>query len=113
MADPDMVACPDENVGQQSSSTPNRKKLFLPRGPEKIHPLYPKLQLLMCHLSGDLLKAKEFQQKLQESLYSPGDQAPPPTTTYYKKYYTDTTRSGNHSLVDRTFIPFRPLYRIA
>lgn len=36
---------------------PNIKKLlFLPSSPEMIHPLYPKLELLMCYLSGDLLK---------------------------------------------------------
>ena len=82
---------------------PNRKKLlFLPSSPEMIHPLYPKLELLMCHLSGDLLKAKEFQQKLQRSSCSPGDQAPQPSTKL-------TTRKGNHSAVDGTLIPFRPL----
>lgn len=37
--------------------------LFLPSSPEKILRLYPKLELLMCHLSGDLLKAKETQYK--------------------------------------------------
>ena len=46
---------------------PSRKKLlFLPSSPEMIHPLYPKMELLMCHLSGDLLKAKEFRQKLKD-----------------------------------------------
>ena len=86
---------------------PKRKKLlFLPSSPEKIHPLYPKLELLMCHLSGDHLKAKEFRQKLPESLCSPGDRAPQPSTKL-------TTRSGNHSAVDGKLIPFRPLYRMA
>ena len=86
---------------------PKRKKLlFLPSSPEKIHPLYPKLELLMCHLSGDPLKAKEFRQQLPESLCSPGDRAPQPSTKL-------TTRSGNHSAVDGKLIPFRPLYRMA
>ena len=86
---------------------PKRKKLlFLPSSPEKIHPLYPKLELLMCHLSGDHLKAKEFRQKLPESLCSLGDRAPQPSTKL-------TTRSGNHSAVDGKLIPFRPLYRMA
>lgn len=49
---------------------PNIKKLS---SPEMIHPLYPKLELLMCHFSGDLLKTKEFRQKLQGSSCSPGD----------------------------------------
>ena len=82
---------------------PNRKK---PSSPEMIYPLYPKMELLMCHLSGDLLKAKEFRQKLQGSSCSPGDQAPQASTKL-------TTRSGNHSVVDGTLIPFRPLYRMA
>ena len=85
---------------------PNRKKLlFLPSSPGMIHPLYPKLVLLMCHLSGDLLKAKEFRQKLQESSCSHGERAQQPNTKL-------TTRSGNHSAVDGTLIPFRPLYRM-
>lgn len=90
-----MVACLDENADRQSSTTypKERNCCFFPSSPEKIHPLYPKLELLMCHLSGDPLKAKEFRQKLQESLCSPGDQAPQPSTKL-------TTRSGNHSAVD-------------
>ena len=50
---------------------PSRKTLLtLPGNPAKIHPLYPKLELLMCHLSRDPLKAKEFRRKLQALSYS-------------------------------------------
>ena len=99
MANPNMVACLDENAGRQSSTSTQQKETAV------IHPLYPKLELLMCHLSGDLLKAKEFRQKLQGSSCSPGDQAPQASTKL-------TTRSRNHSVVDGTLIPFRPLYRM-
>lgn len=47
--------------------------LMLPPQPQKIHPLQKTLLLLMCHLSGDCSKVKEFQKKLPQSSYKHGD----------------------------------------
>ena len=47
--------------------------LMLPSDPQEIHPLQKKLRLLMCYLSGDYLKVKEFQKKLFQELYKHGD----------------------------------------
>ena len=43
-----------------------RKKhtLFLPQQPDLVHPLHQKLTLLICHLSGNHLKAEAFQTRL-------------------------------------------------
>ena len=50
-----------------------RNTLTLPSNPQHPHPLHHTLQLLMCHLSGDTCKSKEFQQELQMSLSKHGD----------------------------------------
>jgi hypothetical protein len=51
------------------------------------------LRLLMCHLSGDYLKVKEFQKKLLQSLYKHGDRGLENSTdTIYK--------SGNSTVVN-------------
>ena len=61
-----MAACADANVDRQPNPPPKQKNtlLTLPGNLAKIQPLCPKLELLMCHLSGDPLKAKEFVPKL-------------------------------------------------
>ena len=80
---------------------PNRKTLLtFPGNPAKIHPLYPKPELLMCHLSGDPLKAKEFRQKLQGLSYSPGGLIMQANTKL-------TTKSGKCSAVNGTLIHFK------
>ena len=72
-------------------STPTT--LMLPSHPQKIHSLQKKLRLLMCHLSGDYLKVKEFQKKLLQSLYKHGDRGLENSTdTIYK--------SGNSTVVN-------------
>ena len=85
---------------------PNRKTMqTFPGNPAKIQPLYPKLELLMCHLSGDPLKAKEFGRKLQGLSYSPGGLIMQANTKL-------TTKSGKSSAVNRTLIHFKPLYKM-
>ena len=76
-----------------------RTTLTLPWDPQKIHPLQKTLRLLMCHLSGDCLKVKEFQQKLRQSLCKHGG--------LELKNSTDTTcKSGNNTVVNEVSIPF-------
>ena len=73
--------------------------LMLPSDPQKTHPLQQTLLLLMCHLSGDCLKVKEFQKKLPQSLYKHGDRG--------LKNSTDPTyKSGNSAVVNEVSIPF-------
>ena len=62
-----MVACADANVERQPNPPPKQKNtlLTLPGNLAKIQPLCPKLELLMCYLSRDPLKAKEFLPKLK------------------------------------------------
>eukprot|EP00794_Sanderia_malayensis_P002066 gene2066-2343_t len=48
--------------------------LTLPSNPTRIHPLHKKLQLIMCLLSGDCWKTKEFEKLLQTSLGILGEQ---------------------------------------
>ena len=45
----------------------SKNTLYLPNSPETMHPLYPKLELILCHLSGDSLHAKDFRKKLRKS----------------------------------------------
>ena len=61
-----MVACADANVDRQPNPPPKQKNtlLTLSGNLAKIQPLCFKLEILMCHLSGDPLKAKEFLARL-------------------------------------------------
>ena len=96
----------DANVERQPNPPPKQKRLLtLPFNPANIHPLYPKLELLMCHLSGDPLKAKEFRRKLQGLSYSPGGLVLQANTKF-------TTKSGNCSAVNGTLIHFKPLCKM-
>ena len=106
VADSNLVAFADANVERQPNPPPKRKRLLtLPFNPSNIHPLYPKLELLMCHLSGDPLKAKEFRRKLQGLSYSPGGLVLQANTKF-------TTKSGNCSAVNGTLIHFKPLCKM-
>lgn len=46
--------------------------LQLPNKPSQVHPLSHKLNLLVCHLSGNNCKIKDFHKMLQTSSYHPG-----------------------------------------
>ena len=108
MANSNMVACFDANVDRQpcqsSSETEKHCWLFLATQ-QRFTPPYPKLELLMCHLSGDPLKAKEFWRKLQGLSYSPGGLIMQANTKL-------TTKSGKCSAVKGTLIHFKPLYKM-
>ena len=41
-----------------------KETLYLPANPISVHPLYKQFQLLLCHISGDYWKQKEFQRLL-------------------------------------------------
>ena len=47
--------------------------LHVPYNSHKQHPLHKTLRLLACQLSGDLLKAEEFREKLSKSCWPHGE----------------------------------------
>jgi len=58
----------------------SRNLLKLPSKPSKVHPLSNKLSLLVCHLSGNNYKIKDFHMKLQTLSYHHGELAPKSST---------------------------------
>ena len=59
---------------QEPLVLPKKKHtLFLPQQPDLVHPLHQKLTLLICHLSGNPLKAEAFLNRLPHSSCSPGE----------------------------------------
>ena len=50
--------------------------LYLPSDPKERHPLHQKMKLLMCHLSGNNSRSKDFLQQLPTSCKIPGEQVP-------------------------------------
>ena len=79
---------------------PNTKNtLYLPKSPEILHPLYPQLELILCHLLGDSSLARDFRRKLLKSSPSPGVMELLNSTDPFSKH-------GNYSVVERTLIPF-------
>ncbi|CAB4025485.1 Transposon Tf2-6 poly, partial [Paramuricea clavata] len=60
-----LISCP---VLLQHSA----RLLLLPSHPQETHPLHKKLDLLVCHLSGDSCKQADFQQQLQTFSCVPG-----------------------------------------
>ena len=54
---------------------PNYKASLQIQGSDKVHPLYPKMILMACLLSGEPSKVAEFQKQLPTSLCRHGDQA--------------------------------------
>ena len=55
---------------------PFSKDLLLLPSRSTIHPLYPKLRLMACHLSGKVSKTKEFQRSLVRQSLQHGDVPP-------------------------------------
>ena len=64
-----------------------RKKdtLYLPENPTAVHPLQKQLQLLLCHISGEYWKQKEYQRLLPTLLKSHSDVALKNSTVYTSK----------------------------
>ena len=79
---------------------PLRKDLLTLPGVTKTHPLFPKLILMACRLSGNLSKIKTFQQGLPSSYLIPGD-------TQQKCNTKSILRNGFYSVVQGKLIQFR------
>jgi hypothetical protein len=77
--------------------------LILPSNPEAIHPLYPHLELIICHLSANPLKNKAFQQMLPTLLSNLENKGLPNNIDL-------TFRNGNFTATRGKFIQFIPLY---
>ena len=75
------------------------RTLFLPAQPQEIHPLYTKLELLACHLSGTSCLTKEFQKKLQNLSSNPGGQG-------HRSNMELTLKDGKCSVLQGKLIPF-------
>jgi hypothetical protein len=80
-----------------------RDTLILPSSPESTHPLYPHLELLMCHLSGNRSKVKAFQQLLPTLFPNPGDKGRLNSIDL-------TSKNGNFTVMSGKLIQFTPLY---
>lgn len=82
---------------------PKRKNtLYLPQDPNAVHPLHRQMSLLLCHLSGNICKVKEFHLQLPTLLCSPGVPAPGSNTAL-------TLRNGWNTVVNGKLIQFRHL----
>ena len=61
---------------------PRRLKLLqLPEKPQECHPLQGKLQLMVCKLSGNHSRIKDYQERLPTLSSLPGNQLPPDSST--------------------------------
>ena len=78
------------------------KLLILPTNPELLHPLHQKLTLLMCHLSGNPSKIKDFRAKLCPSSCLRGDKV-------HKSNIPRTSENGNSTVVDGKLVTFQQL----
>ena len=88
---------------QEPIVLPKRKDtLFLPQDVNAIHPLHRQMTLLLCHLSGNIYRVREFHQRLPLSLCSPGEPAQDNNTR-------DTSVNGLHTVVNMKLIQFRLL----
>ena len=79
-----------------------RKQLILPFDPERTHPLWRKMQLLACRLSGDNLRNKEFRRNLRLSSSSHGNQP-------LGSNIIHTSKNGEYFAIEGTWIPLIPL----
>ena len=78
-----------------------RDMLTLP-GSCQIHPLVKKLNLAICHISGQPYKSKMFRQKQQKLSWQDGDPV-------HKSNISVLLQSGFHFVVEDRLIRFRPL----
>ena len=95
-----MHGCTEPLILPQTNQT-----LSLPTNPDLLHPLHQRLTLLMCHLSGNPLKIKDFQTKLCPSSCPRGE-------TALKSNTRHTSVSGNTTIVSGKLITFQQLYRM-
>ena len=78
----------------------SKETLYLPADPTAVHPLHKQLQLLLCHISGDYWKQKEFQRLLPTLSNSHGDVA-------LKNSTECTSKNGKGIAVKGKWIPFQ------
>ena len=82
---------------------PNKENtVYMPSKPELVHPLYPKLTLLMCHVSGSPSKIEGFQRKLCRSSCHHGEKV-------RKDSIHLTSKDGGGTVVQGNWIPFQQL----
>ena len=79
-----------------------KHNLFLPQQLDLLHPLHQKLTLLICHLSGNHLKAEGFRNRLPHSSCSPGERAPSNNINH-------SSLNGNSTVVKGRLILFQQL----
>ena len=99
-----MVVSGHANVSSTTSDvTKKRNHLVPPKQPARTTSTTPELlSLVLCHLSGDTLKAEAFRQQLQQSWRHHGGQEQGSSTQA-------TWQSGNYTVVRGILIPFVPL----
>lgn len=78
--------------------------LTLPSDPEATHPLYPHLELMICHLSGNPSAIKAFQRLLPALLSNHGDKG-------LSNNIDLTSRNGNFTVTRGKLIQFTRLYQ--
>jgi len=76
--------------------------LTLPSNPKLIHPLNKTLKLLLCHLSGDISKARDFQLQLPMLSSNPGN-------LEHRNSIDHTCNDGNSTVINNRYIHFQHL----
>ena len=79
-----------------------KETLYLPAQPQLVHALHNKLELLLCHLSGNSSMTKEFRGKLLKSSKTRGEREPKSTIQHISS-------DGNATVVQEVSIPFQRL----
>lgn len=79
-----------------------KETLRLPAQPQLLHPLHKKLDLLLCHLSGNSSKTKEFHEKLLKLSKTHGEQGP-------KSNIQHISSDGSYTVLQEVSIPFQHL----
>ena len=80
----------------------DQSTLYLPNSPDERHPLYQKMTLLMCHLSGNTSRTEDFLQQLPESWKRHGD-------LEHGNSMNLPCQSGNYTVVKEKLICFSQL----
>ena len=75
---------------------------YLPSEPQRIHPLSKTMRLLLCKVSGDYSRVRDFQTQLQVLSCNPGEMVPGNSTLRI-------CDSGNSTVVSGRLIPFQQL----
>jgi len=88
-------------VIQNPLELPRIKELIVqPSQPDLVHPLHPKLVLLLCHVSGSSSKVRDYQSRLQPWSWTRGE-------TVQKSSMNLTLRDGSSTAVKGKWIPFQ------